>query len=54
MTLNETMVLWLLMLAVVVSLLVPVSWKWGKLSIWACLALLTSVLVLIHALVLRN
>jgi hypothetical protein len=53
MILNETIVLWLLMLAVVVGLLVPMTWKWGKLLIWSCLTLLTLVLILLHSLVLR-
>lgn len=53
MTLNETMVLFLLLLLLLVLLvahLVPVSWRWGKLLIWAALALLTLVLVLTGAL----
>lgn len=50
MTLNETTVLFLLFLVLIVAHLVPVPWRWGKLLVWAALALLTLVLVLMGAL----
>jgi len=46
MSLNVTMVLFLLFLVLLVGHLVPVSWKWGKLLLWASLALFFLVLVL--------
>ena len=50
MTLNETMVLWLLLLVLLVAHLVPMPWKWGKLLVWLALVLLSLSLVLMGGL----
>lgn len=49
MVLSATLVLWFIMLAMAVNL-TPIK-PWTKLAVWAALALLSVVLVLLHALV---
>ena len=49
MNFDMTFVLWLLMLVLVVAHLVPRPAGFGKLAVWAALALLSLVLVLTHA-----
>jgi len=50
MTLNATLVLWLLLLAFVTAHLIPKPVGWGKTALYAALVLLTVVLVLLHGL----
>jgi hypothetical protein len=50
MVLTTAFILWLLLLASVVATLVPKPTGWGKLFVWFALALLSVVLVLVHAL----
>ena len=48
MIISATLILWLILLALVVSQLVPVN-PWAKLGLWGCLALLSVVLMLVRA-----
>ena len=50
MTLTTAFVLWLFMLAYMVAQLLPKPIGWGKFLLWIGLALLSVVLVLVHAL----
>jgi|WetSurMetagenome_2_1015567.scaffolds.fasta_scaffold1705413_1 hypothetical protein len=52
MILNETMVLWLIMLTLLVGLF-PKPIGWGRLGLWVGLVLLTVLLVVAKALFLR-
>jgi hypothetical protein len=53
-TINVCQVLWLLLLAYVIGVLVPgPAWKWGKLTIWSCLVLITIIFMLLRLLVLH-
>jgi DMSO/TMAO reductase YedYZ heme-binding membrane subunit len=49
MVFDTSFVLFLLLLAFVVAHLLPKPVGWGRLAVWAALALLTVVLVLVHA-----
>ena len=53
MHIDVAMILWFFMLAFVVANLLPRPTGWGKLITWLCLVLLSIVLILLHALVLK-
>jgi hypothetical protein len=54
MTFTTAFVLWLILLALVVATLLPKPQGWGKLFVWLALALLSVVLVLVHALAFQH